>query len=731
MSVAGVNRALIVACFMLGTAVRCATGAGWDSVIPVIDWRAVPAAGMELKGAVATVLTNGWVEVLTRKESGRAGIKVHLPADARNLETRSELAVAVRNTGVKDLRIIFRVDDPSTEALSDDQARKWTFRGCIQAGEEAVWLVVPMGEPKTAQSNATSDSQFISMVGQPVDFVRRGVVDSARVSCVSIFTLDPEEEQRFQAGPVIARGAPTPFRGWPAERIFPIVDEFGQYAHRDWPNKIHSIEDLLAQKNAEEAVLAANARPGEWDRYGGWANGPRLKVTGFFYAQKTNGAWWLVDPEGRLFWSHGIVRVGTRIRVGSEYRGTPLPDREHFFKLPERGAPFDNFYGTEPQSTRRYYVGRDDHAVYDFLEANLYRKYGADWRSGYAAQSQRRLASWGLNTIANSSDPAIFLRRQTPYTAIVYSAPLGRSEFRLEGSAGNWGKVPDPFDPGWRRLIDRTLRSELRDSLRDPWCLGFFVDNELHWGETNYLGEATLASPGTQAAKRALMASLKAKYEGTGALNAAWGTAFADWDAFLSSTNLPWKARVAARADLARFGEQYLDAYFRGCREAIKRAAPNHMYLGCRFAGSGNAIVMRVATRYCDVVSINRYADSVSDLRLPEGLDRPILIGEFHFTAMDAPMQPSGLVLVADHNERARAYVTYVGSALRNPAIVGTHWFQYYDQPTTGRFDGENYQTGLLDICDTPYAATVGACRAMGRTLYQARSRAFGESSAK
>ncbi len=89
----------------------------------------------------------------------------------------------------------------------------------------------------------------------------------------------------------------------------------------------------------------------------------------------------MVDPEGRLFWSHGVVRVGTRIRVGTVYHGTPLPDREHYFRLPQRGSLTGAFYDTEPQSTRGYYVGREGHAVYDFLEANLFRKYGANGRS--------------------------------------------------------------------------------------------------------------------------------------------------------------------------------------------------------------------------------------------------------------------------------------------------------------------------------------------------------------
>lgn len=61
-------------------------------------------------------------------------------------------------------------------------------------------------------------------------------------------------------------------------------------------------------------------------------------------------------------------------------------------------------------------------------------------------------------------------------------------------------------------------------------------------------------------------------------------------------------------------------------------------------------------------------------------------------------------------------------SALRNPAIVGAHWFQCYDESTTGRADGENYQIGFLDICDTPYDETVAAAREVGYRLYSLRA---------
>ena len=60
---------------------------------------------------------------------------------------------------------------------------------------------------------------------------------------------------------------------------------------------------------------------------------------------------------------------------------------------------------------------------------------------------------------------------------------------------------------------------------------------------------------------------------------------------------------------------------------------------------------------------------------------------------------------------------------LRNRHIVGTHWFQYQDQPTTGRvLDEENYQIGFIDIADTPYRETIDASREVGYTMYAYRS---------
>ena len=64
----------------------------------------------------------------------------------------------------------------------------------------------------------------------------------------------------------------------------------------------------------------------------------------------------------------------------------------------------------------------------------------------------------------------------------------------------------------------------------------------------------------------------------------------------------------------------------------------------------------------------------------------------------------------------------YQKSALENPQVVGVHWFQYVDEHVAGRADGENYNVGLVDVCDTPYPEMVRAIRRIGASMYEYRT---------
>lgn len=53
----------------------------------------------------------------------------------------------------------------------------------------------------------------------------------------------------------------------------------------------------------------AIAPPVATDRYGGRTDRPARRATGFFRTEKIDGRWWLVTPEGHLYWNVGINSV--------------------------------------------------------------------------------------------------------------------------------------------------------------------------------------------------------------------------------------------------------------------------------------------------------------------------------------------------------------------------------------------------------------------------------------
>jgi hypothetical protein len=64
-------------------------------------------------------------------------------------------------------------------------------------------------------------------------------------------------------------------------------------------------------------------------------------------------------------------------------------------------------------------------------------------------------------------------------------------------------------------------------------------------------------------------------------------------------------------------------------------------------------------------------------------------------------------------------------SALDVPLPFARH--EEVGASATGRADGENYQIGFLDTCDTPYAKTIAASREIGQGLYQLRTMVKGQ----
>lgn len=586
------------------------------------------------------------------------------------------LVADVHNAGAQEVTLIARVEDPEYAGwhhYSESVAR-------VAAGQSASVLVFLK---RKNVPDAAIKKLFPAMHALPNGYMPIwSGLDPARISRV-IFSIESEADAvKLELRGLRATGVcdPTPLS---APGYFPFVDAYGQFRHAEWPTKIHAPGDFETQRRTEAAALRAEPRPGNWNQYGGFQAGPQLAATGHFRVEKYAGKWWLVDPAGRLFWSHGVTGVGFSAL-------TPVAGRRHFFeKLP----PSDD---ANPK-------------MVNFYRTNLKHKYGDNAEATVAALTHDRLHSWGLNTLASWSDAAMTGLDRTPYTKTLHigAPPLAPSL-----------KLPDPFDAAFAGNVRKAFEAERDTTGSDPWCIGYFIANELEWRGGPDLVNEVLTAPARQAGKQAFVKMLQQRHATIAALNTAWRTAYGSWNDLLVATNKIEGG--GAFTDFTAFNEALAERYYQTCQSELKRATPNKLNLGSRFH-TVNPIAVRAAARHGDVVSFNKYATGIRSFSLPDGLDRPVIIGEFHFAAWDRSFTAAGDRSVLSQAQRADAYWYYLTGALDNPLVVGTHWFQYLDQPLTGRADGENWAIGFVDVTDTPYEALTEVSRELGATLYGRR----------
>ena len=477
------------------------------------------------------------------------------------------------------------------------------------------------GFPVGARGPAVLDTQHVTSLAFKMQWPYEDEVEGLAVLRLSNLRLE---------------GKPDRARLVPPEKYLPFVDTYGQFAHGEWLHKVHADATFARDLAVERKGLAP--APAAWDRFGGWAKGPQLKATGAFRTEAVKGKWWLVTPEGHLFFSVGldVTRIMTDVTDGRKH-----PD----------------WYADEVPADGQM----------KFTIWNLEKKFGKkDFAADYYDFVVRRFDAWGLNTIGNWSAPELILASRKPYVACV----LERAKGVPRHAEVNIYDFADPsFEEKMRAAIRAKFEQDasLRHAATDPMCIGFFVDNELLFPK--------------------------------------------------------WISKVGEKQ-----AKPLLARYFRLCKEELARVAPNKLYLGSRFVGFRQpGVLWDVAATYCDVITVNAYANSVynlSEKMFARGVPaRPILVGEFHFGCYDRGMFKPGLVPVADQTERGRSYARFVEGCLQHPLIVGCHWFQYRDQPLLGRGDGEAYQIGFVDVCDRPYPELTRAARKVGETMYEKRMR--------
>ena len=440
----------------------------------------------------------------------------------------------------------------------------------------------------------------------------------------------------------------------------PAIDELGQSNLIDWPGKAHNLKELKKIWKAEEEEEVSAENLYGYSRYGGYLS-QKTKATGFFHKEMKDGRWWLVDPDGYRFLSVGVCCI-------SPAGGGNVKDLDKRTNMLEQLPP-EKFIYTDRRGNR----------TADYSTWNLERRFGPDFEQPSIDLTIKRMDKWGVNTIGNWSDRRMEKSNRKAFTCTMHPAGVDGSLFG----------IGDPYEPDFKQRLEASLRPLMEGYRDNPWLIGYFVGNEPTWVGAEDRLCTTLLNGRDRAMKKALQAHI-AKHGDS-------------------------------RETRVDFVYETFDLYLTAIKEVQQRIDPNHMNLGYRF-GNAYAVTERLAAicaKYFDVMSFNGYAvkpDAKLMDRLLKWSGLPMIIGEFHFGATDHGLGQS-LYQVSSQYNRGQAYRYYVEQGFTHPGLVGVTYFTWNDQDILGRFDGENYNCGLIDVTNIPYREQTEAMMETARRL--------------
>ncbi len=570
-------------------------------------------------------------------------------------------------------------------ALFPQKSARVTFEFSRLNGQ----LLFPPLTPGTLKRHVVGDGLCPEDIGRLEIGLRKGYTDTRRLEVKSVFFTDEPVDFPSPEGKT--------------------ADDLGQWKQKMWPGKT---EDAKALEKALKAEAAAyrGTFPKGFDALGG-EEGRRFEASGYFRVEKREGRWHLVDPGGHGFFSLGVFGV---------YPGEPgwirgvqgqfdwLPDPEGMYAPAYARAGDLELY-------RRKFSGMfpDDTLLFAPATANLIRAFGEGWYEKWADMTAGRLRAFGLNTLSMFSDPAFIRRSKLPYVIMLKGYPV--TEKRI------FREFPDVYAPAYEALC-RDFGAQLAAYALDPLLIGYFLNNEPTWGFIPglNLAEKLLETGEHTYSLDALIGFLQERYHTAEELNSAWRLSLNGFAELRAPLRHAASLSAAAERDLKEFTGRMIDRYAALPAKYARAAAPNHLNLGMRFAAMNNRALLE-SSRHFDVFSFNCYKASPAPVlaQLSETIDKPMLVGEFHFGALDAGLPSPSLFRVAGQKERGEAYTRYVQSAARHPNAVGVHYFAYNDQPLWGRYDGENYQFGFVDVCNMPYRPFTDRVRDANAAIYE------------
>jgi hypothetical protein len=492
----------------------------------------------------------------------------------------------------------------------------------------------------------------------------------------------------------------------------PYVDRYGQTTYSDWPAKTHSDDGLAAEVTNERKWLDNHSPLPGLDPFGGSTTaGWQQTATGFYYTAFNNGRWWLITPLGNPCFYISISDVS------QIWQYTPITGRSGMFAdLPDPSADFAPAYGTNVW-------GEGGNTSYiSFQVVNMIRKYGASgWQDQANSLVAERSLKWGFAGTGKWS---------THYPYIPVMPVLEHTD------VPNVVSHPDVFDPNILAQLKTSLTNQINPDINNPYIVGWSIGNEYDEIITSDETVAMLSLGANVPVKMALVnQALSTIYNNdVTALAAAWQiTASTVNDVYAAVPNPP-------ASDVETLREYFANTYYATLYQTTKTIDPNHLFLGWWIVPDWwvNSQDWMMQAANTDVVGFDYYVpqflDSYLDI-LIQAAGKPIMIGEYSFPGayggwrgFDTTQYVNNATL--SDSESGDRYAQWLAATSAYPNVVGVSWFEYRDEPITGRGPGngpavilgEHDAFGLLDTTDTPkydlvekaLAANIAALQSLG-----------------
>lgn len=295
----------------------------------------------------------------------------------------------------------------------------------------------------------------------------------------------------------------------------------------------------------------------------------------------------------------------------------------------------------------------------------------------------------------------------------VYARERGLNNSK-SGSTTFVGGITPVFDPEFEIYADERAKSVVSPYANDRHIYGWMSDNELP-SDLKLLDSYLLADTD----------------------NPSFAYSYATAWTFLRTVTGKENVSLCDVTDEYRklFRAMVYNRYFRLVSSAVKKYAPNHMFIGCRFLPGcyRDEFVNRVAGKWCDVISLNYYGAWAPESQLMQNIQKwsgtPFIVTEWYAKGMDVQKKDARLTnesgagfTVKTQKERGYFYQNFALKLMECKGCAGYDWFKMWDNdPDNLKVDlsNRNSNKGIYDSDYVEYSDVTDEMRIVNENCYK------------